>query len=502
MKETKTGITRSSKGVVAIIVSVALVLAVIALNIGAAFIPEHTLADMTSSGFYTISDETKKFVSSLEEDVTISIINADGSNAQFETFIKKYAMSGKHLNLEYVDTLEDADFLSSHGISASNGVNPYSIVVSSEKRSQFIDFYSMYYFSNEALGINRMSYSQYQDCYYLFASSESYLEAFNELVYNSKLYFCGERALTSTVEYVTLEYIPHPYFVTGHGEDSWEDGNFASLLSYMEYAYGVLDITDADEIPLDADCLIINAPTEDYSDEETSLILDYLKDGGRLLLITSKETLAMENLMSIAEYYGMTSSAELVAEDPVTEEDAEESEGEEEEYDIYELSPVINTDHDIFASFPINEYTVSISQATHIKISDSLRSAQIVTPILTTSDEAYIGEDKTKGVYNLGVAAEEAVDGGTTRMVWLSSAETFNGEDTSNTDLSLLVYAMTWMGESYESTLGDISDPLSEEALLTVSSGTATFLGIFIVLLIPATLIAVGIVIYVRRRRA
>ncbi|MBQ7384710.1 MAG: Gldg family protein [Clostridia bacterium] len=488
----KTNITHSQKKIISIVTAAVIVVAVVALNIGAAFIPEkYTLADMTASKLYTVSDQTKEFVSALEEDVTVSILDADGTNKQFEIFMERYADSGEHIKLEYVDTISDTEFLSSHGISVS-GVNPYSIVVSSEKRSQLIDFYSMYYYSNENLGIEQMSYSQYANYYSLFSSSESYAEYLYELAYNSKLYFCGEKALTSTVEYVTLEYIPHSYFVTGHGEDSAEDGNFASLLSYMKYAYGVLDITQTDKIPADADCLIINAPTEDYTADEAEIILDYLGDGGRLLLITGEKNLGMENLMSIAEYYGATGSAELISQEQDTDE----------EYDAHTFTPVINTDHDVFANFPVDEYSVSISQATPITVSTSLRSALLVTPILTTSNEAYVGEDKTKGAYNIGVAMEEELDGETTRMVWYSSADTFNSEEATNENISLLVYAMTWMGESYDSSLGEISVPLSDDPLLTVSSSTAGWLAAFIIIIIPAVLITVGVIIYVRRRKA
>ncbi len=489
------------KSIISVITATAVALAALAINIGAAFIfKSHTFPDMTSSELYTISEETKKFNFSLGESVTISVLNADRSNAQFEIFMERYAESGHSITLEYVNTFENPEFLAEHGISSDDAVNPYSVVVSSEKRSQYIDFYSMYYYSNETLGISQMSYSQYNYYYSLFSSSESYAEYLYNLMYGSKLYFCGEKALTSTVEYVTLDYIPHSYFVTGHGEDSVNDGNFASLLAYMEYAYGVLDITAADKIPEDADCIIINSPNEDYSESETQIIMDYLKSGGRMLLLTDKENLSMSNLMSIAKYYGASASAELIAEER-TEEEESESESDT-ETDIYSLPPVFNTDHDVFAEFPTDEYDVEIKNASPISIGDKLRSALLVTPLITTSENAYVNSTENKGVYNIGIAAEEETESGNTRMVWFACADTFNDEDTSSTDLSILVYAMTWMGKSYDSVLGEISAPLFEDPILTVSSGAAVWLGIFIILVIPATLITVGIFIYVKRRKA
>ncbi len=491
-----------------IITSIAVIIAALAVNIGASFLFNGgSFADMTDSKLYTISSETKRFNSTLDQKVTISIINADKSNAQFETFMKRYAESGENISLEYVNTTDDPTFLSDHGISSESGVNPYSVVVSSEKRSQYIDFYSMYYYSNASLGISQMSYSQYNYYYSMFSASESYADYLYSLIYDSELYFCGEKALTSTVEYVTLEYVPHSYFVTGHGEDDVYDGNFASLLSYMEYAYGVFDITSVDSVPIDADCIIINTPTEDYSDSETDIILDYLKSGGRMLLLTNTENLGMKNLMSIAEYYGATASAELISVPQDTEEDTEaeseaDTEAEEEEYAPHSFSPVFNADHDTFAEFP-TEYEVKVKNANPISIGKELRSALLVTPILTTSDKAYTTSAENKSVYNIGIAAEEETDEGNTRIVWLSCADTFNDKDSTSTDnMSLLVYAMSWMGRSYTSTLGEISAPLFEAPMLNVPSGTAVVLGILMIVIIPAALIATGVVIYVKRRKA
>lgn len=488
-----------SRKALSVTVSVAVVVAMLILNVGAAFlIGSNTFSDMTDSKLYTISEETKKFNSSLDEKVTISVINADRSNTQFELFMKRYAESGENISLEYLNTADDSKFLSEHGITAESSVTPYSILVSSEKRSQFIDFYSMYYYSNAALGISQMSYSQYNYYYSLFSSSESYAEYLYNLTYGSELYFCGEKAITSTVEYVTLDHIPHSYFLTGHGEDDAYEGKFASLLTYMSYAYGVLDITSAEAIPEDADCIMINTPSEDYSDAETEIILDYMKNGGRLLLITEKENLAMKNLMSIAEYYGATASQELIVEEV---ESTDEDDGETEP-DEHTFAPVFNTDHDVFGSYG-GDYNVKISNANPITVSEDLRPSQLVTPILTTSDKAHLDGSDNKGVYNVGIAVEEETDDGNSRMVWFSSADTFNDEEKASTDnLSLLVYAMTWMGKSYTSALGEISAPLFEDPMLNVPSGSAVFLAIVLIFIIPITLIVIGVVIYVKRKRA
>ena len=71
------------------ILTVALVLVVvIALNAVLWLLPERRLQkDMTKEQFYTISDEIDDFLTNLDEDVTLYLIDADGSDDKFEYFI-------------------------------------------------------------------------------------------------------------------------------------------------------------------------------------------------------------------------------------------------------------------------------------------------------------------------------------------------------------------------------------------------------------------------------
>lgn len=37
-------------------------------------------------------------------------------------------------------------------------------------------------------------------------------------------------------------------------------------------------------VPDDADCILINAPTGDFSDDEKDAVIDYLENGGKALI--------------------------------------------------------------------------------------------------------------------------------------------------------------------------------------------------------------------------
>ena len=475
------------------VISAMLVVLMLFVSIGMSLLPvAYTEFDATESGKYRVSATTKKFLSGIDDEVTIYVLSADGSNPQLESYLRRYAESGKNIDVEYVKEEEQKALVESYGFSNAS-VAPYSLLICSDKRGEFVDFYLMYYYVNEKLGITSMSYSDYNYYYSLFSSSESYATYLEALLYSSELYFHGDAVITGALEYVTLDIIPHAYFITGRGEDSVTDGKFVSLLGQMYYDFETHDITKSSGIPADACCIVINEPKTDYTESEAKIILDYLKSGGRLLLVTGEENVGMKNLSSITEYYGATAAEGLVCENP-------ESEGEDgEDVDIHSITPVLNDSHDILAEF---KYTLSVKNANAITISEELRKAQLVTPIVTTSENAYVGDESAKAVYNLAVAVEEETSQGTTRLVWITGADSFNEKESAQNNLAFLVYSLDWLDESYTSSVGEIKGVKFSDDMLNISSGMALGIGVILVLMIPAAVIVSGVTVISKRRRA
>ena len=488
----RVGRVKNKKDLTTKAVAASLVILMLFVSIGMSLLPVSCAEfDMTGQGRYAISSEAKKFLRGVDEDITVYVLDPDGTNPQLESFLRRYAEAGKNVGVKYVKTAEVKDLLASYGYS-TDSIAPYSLLICSDKRGELVDFYSMYYYVNEKLGISSMSYSDYNYYYSLFSSSDSYATYLDALVYSSELYFNGDAVITGVIEYVTLDIIPHAYFITGHGEDSVSDGKFVSLLGQMYYHFEALDITKS-SIPEDACCIVINEPESDYTEEEAGMILDYLKSGGRLLLVTGEGNVGMKNLSSITEYYGMTVTDGLVCEKPESEaEDGEDT-------DIHSLTPVLNDSHDILASF---KYSLSIKNANAITVSDELRRSQLVTPIVTTSENAYIGDEGTCAVYNLGVAVEEETEGGTTRLVLVSGADSFNDTSSAQNNLALLVYSLDWLDESYTSSVGKIDGVRFSDTMLNISSGMALGIGVAFSLIIPAALIVGGVIVRAKRRRA
>ena len=478
------------------LIAIAMAVVLLALGVVSVFLPRKcTTIDMTSDKLYSFSDVTQRFLTSLDEEVTIYVIDSNMADKRFEDYIGRYASLSDKIKLEYVNSTEDqnvAALLSEYGYSASTPVSAYSLLISSAKRNYFMDYLNLFSYSNEALGFEGLSPTYYNYYLQLFSSSADYADYLVSLATDTQMMIHAEDMLNQMIEYVTADVIPQPYFVTGHGEDSTTDGNLAALLSYYGYAYGVYDITSGADIPADASCIVINAPTEDYTAAEADRILAYLKSGGHMLFIASSENASMPNVKSITEYYGFTLTSDTVLENKKAEE------GEEVTVNAT-LTITLNIDHDVFATVGAN--TVSLVPPTAIRISDTLRPAQLVTPLLTSTSEAYIKDSEAKAPFTLGVAVEEESDAGNTKMVCLATASSINTDELTQAAITLPVCALSWMSEGFTNTVSEVAPKIYQDKPISIEQKQGLYFGAVFGIIVPAALIGIGVVLTKNRKK-
>ena len=70
----------------------------------------------------------------------------------------------------------------------------------------------------------------------------------------------------------------------------------------------LLDILTKGEVPSDCDCLIITTLKEDFTEIERDKILDYINNGGKILMLTSQNMIETEmpNFKQVLSQYGMS----------------------------------------------------------------------------------------------------------------------------------------------------------------------------------------------------
>ena len=458
------------------IAAVLIVIAIaVAVNYFAAALPAGvTQLDMTQNQLFSLSEQTKQLVGSLEKDVTVYwVVRSNYEDTTLGKLLDLYDGLSGHLTVEKKDPDVNPTFVKQYADTAEDN----SLIVVCGDRSTVIAADEVYEYD----------YSHY---YYDYTYDTS---------------FAGESALTSAVSYVTSDDLPKAYLLEGHGEAELADA-FATAVEKENITTEQLSLLALEAVPDDADCVIINTPTSDISADEKDRLLTYLQGGGTLLLVTAPPQDAdMTNLYALMAEYGAAAADGIVLE------------GDSNHYAWgapHYLLPTLET-HEITDPLIQGNYYVLLPVAQGLTVSDTLADGLTVTKLLTTSDTAFSkldGYDMTSydkadgdidGPFALGLAITKSLENDLeTKIVWFSSGalldESTNSQ-VSDGNLNLFVNALNYMCEQ-ENNISIRSKSLDAE-YLTIPSGTVSLLSVLMVGLIPFGYLSIGIVKAVRRKR-
>lgn len=483
-------------------ISFVLALVVLFANVSLFAVPDRIAqVDVTKYGTYQISNVTKDYLASMDNDITVYLLNPNGSDEKLYSYINRYCELDDNIRLVEVDIDKDSEFCDKYNLDVTQ-VSAYSAIVESDKRYTYIDSNSYFCYSNEKLGFSDMSLeeynylcAQYMQYYSMIAGNASYedqaqtiAETLMSLQYDSVPSIKAESVFNSAIEYVCAEYIPAVYFLTGNGEE------LGGTLSELFPDSKRLDLSSVTEMPKDISMLIINVPESDYSAEEVAKLIEYVDRGGRVLVLTNSENLNMENLCRFLEYYGMSAEDGIVCE------------GDGEDKSVVEAT--VNTEHDALAALDGEKaLAMDITDGASILLNAPQDSSLILTPILTTGENAYIGDNtEEKGIKVLAAVAEQSDGVNTSRIAWFTGDSVFDEIDPSSsepeTDTYVLVYVMSWLGIVHESKLAAPASVPYQSRIMQVEVGDIVGVGIVFIGIIPLAALGGGLLyIHIRRKR-
>ena len=311
--------------------------------------------------------------------------------------------------------------------------------------------------------------------------------------------FDGEGQITSAIDYVVSDELPKIYLLSGHGEGALSD-TFSDELTRSNYeTVADFSLLNVDEIPDDCDTLLINAPTSDISDEELTMLRDYVQGGGRLLVFSGPQKDAeLTNLDALLTDYDITVNNGVVVDN------------DREHYAFtapYVLMPDIE-------SSDITDPLTEESSHVIVPIAQGLTvgSNSSVTALLTTSDEAfskaagyamttYDKEDgDTDGPFTLAVSITDSNAGG--KIVWVATdylLDDMYNSYSSSANLDLVMNSLSWMVGKNDAV--SIRAKSLNNTYLTISSSSATVLKIVMIGVIPVCFLLLGIDEVLRRRK-
>ena len=443
---------------------------IVLLNVLVAELPsKFTVFDVTSNKLYSLTDETKKIISPIEEEIQIYVLaNESQADMTLDTTLKNYEDLNPNIKVSYVDPAVNPKFFTKY---TDSDVSFSSIIVEGSKRSKVIDYSSIY---------------QTELDYYTYSSTVTGYD--------------GEGQLTSAIAYVTSDDMPKIYLLEGHGECVF-DAEFIEAVEKENVSYETINLMNYDSVPEDAACVIVYAPASDFSDDDTEKMLAYMENGGDVFLITAYTENEMTNFHKLLSFYDIEVTKGLVIE------------GDKNSYyqvPFFLLPEIVYTDITESAYYSRNYVFVPCAQGLTINENEEVNA----TTLLYTSDNSYARNDMesiseyTKletdqdGPFAVGVACEKTTDGQSSKAVIYSSMDLFTRDiDAMVSGTNLKLFTST-IGSFVNHTIS-VSVPVKsyDVDVLTISQNKIVLLAFITIIVIPFAFLISGFIIWFRRRR-
>ena len=282
MKEKTKDLIKKGKWLRSALLTIALILVIIALYVGLnIFVRSLDLSDIdiTQDKLYSLSQESIDKIKNVNTDTRI-ILYGMSDYPEVEQYAKLYASQNSHISYEVLtDATQRSDLQNEYGL----GITATSlIIVETDARKKAVMTSDLYTYD----------YTTYEEI-------------------NTT-----EQALTNAILDVNLAENPNIYFVTNHVKYS---DQYEALKEYLKNEANnvqTLDLLVSGKVPEDCDALVITTLEEDFSEYESNLVIDYINNGGNLMILEEPNYtgLTLTNFQKILDQYGVSISNGVIFE--------------------------------------------------------------------------------------------------------------------------------------------------------------------------------------------
>lgn len=285
----------TGRGILSIVLTVLIIAAVILLNVAVTGMSSRysLYLDTTPNKAYRLQSVTADYAASIEKDVDFYVLayeqdfeDAGDHYVQANKLIRQFCESSDHIHLHYVDLITDPSFRSAYPDVDWNTPHPCLVVCG--KNYRVIEADDMFDYEQDSSG-------------YLYPTNQHI-----------------EQALASAVLTVTADYIPTVAVLTGQAEE--DASYFTTLLSSNAYNIATVDLTSG-TIPEEAEFLLIYAPAVDIDAEMGEYLSEWLTNNGRyghhIVYFPSElhDVSEYPNLNALLADYGMSLDYGYIRED-------------------------------------------------------------------------------------------------------------------------------------------------------------------------------------------
>ncbi len=499
--------SKTKHGSISIVVSAVFLILVILLNVVAVALTDRyplLNADLTKESTYSLSPTTIDILKSLDEDIAIIILASEESctspSSDFDPYnqipqahelIMRYAAYSDHISIEHVDLTRTPQILNEEFLREySSQLTDYYIIVLNKNtgRVKVTSFYDM------------LPYLQYTlDSYYYYDVSIDNYEI-------SSSY--AESELTSAIRTVVIERetLPVAAYL-----DTTEAEPFLSSLN--ENGYVLSSMSANDDIPENAEILILETPHKDISTWLATRIEEWLYNNGRygrtLIVLTTASAPEMPQLNALLENWGMRYTTDVVYES-----------------DSSNVVAGSTLDSYFYAQYTDSVFTTPLADAgkdtrvimpNNIELLFDSSNDKSTNAILTTTSGGYAcatadeydavkGLDEYAGVKTvMAISSQYGTDSEGNEIssnIVLAPAsiyytDVFSSPQFGNFDLMLSICnEFTGMGDVHI----DIQAKNLTDIDFSIDSSSLSAITVIFTLLVPLIVIGAGIFVFIRRR--
>ena len=420
--------------------------------------------DLTRSQKFEITEQTQTVMKQLDKVINVKVVGKkDEINLEVVEYLDRYSAMNNNFKVNYIDVEKNQSVLYTY-IAKGEQLNMGDVVL------------------------------EYADRYKIISVSSLYTQSVSTVPGENKYNFDLEMKLTNAV--VTLTGTVEEsdiYFLEGHSEVSLSYLN--SLLAEQGYNTQTINILNS-EIPADAMMLVSCIPAADYTAEECEKINAFLQGGGNFMVISTAGAPDLPRLDSYLEEWGIEKTSEIVVEH-----DADKM------YNGIPFAIIADAgQHDVTASVISQKTPVLFSESAGYDVQKSNAQNAVPTVLITSSE-------KSVGKANLDAetaAYEEGDDMGPVGMMVLSEKENSKVMvigSASAVEISAQYPGNAQLISSAVSYLTDnggnlkIAPKVVTEGKITNLTKTGINVMYYsLVFAFPAIILAIGIVIWLKRR--
>lgn len=439
---------------------------VVAVNVILGQLPSTwTIVDFSSAKLYSITDTTKNFLDTLDQDVEIYVmVNEDNADKTIAHTLSRYEDYSDHIKVTYVDPTTNPTFASKY---TNESIMQNSVIVTSDLRHKVVDYYDLWtwYISGEDVIISG---------------------------------YDAEGQITGAISYVTSEEAPKIYVTEGHNELGVSESVLTSLGKESIEAE-TINLKNYEAVPEDACVLLINGPELDFNEQEAQLVMDYLDQGGTVIFVTGSVDVERPYCEAILEHMALELVDGMIV-DANTDFYYQNQ--------LYLLPNISDTDYT--GDIVDNNYVVFAPYSQGVAATNELVNITY-TSILNTSRKSYSKVDlysttieqtdeDIDGPFYVGIEAQNALNGG--KMIVYSCTQLFTDSVSTvsnGTNQLLLVDTISACVNT------ELNITIPEKSYLVdnimVPNNAVLVIGAVVSVILPIAILASGFVIWFKRRR-